>query len=49
MIRGRNGKTTKVTESKLVLDSEFLFSTFSFDLVLTVQVFGVALNQKFGP
>ena len=34
--RGRNGKTTKVADSELVLGAEFLSTTFSFDLVLTV-------------
>ena len=47
MSQGRNGKTTKVAESKLVLGAEFLFTTFSFDLVLTVQVLCVALHQNF--
>ena len=47
MSRGRNGKTTKVAESKLVLGAEFLFTTFSFDLVLTAQVFCVGLHQSF--
>ena len=42
------GKTTKVAESKLVLGAEFLFATFSFDLVLTAHVFCVALHQSFG-
>ena len=42
------GKTTKVAESKLVLGAEFLFATFSFDLVLTAHVFCVALYQSFG-
>ena len=41
-------KTTKVAESKLVLGAEFLFATFSFDLVLTAHVFCVALHQSFG-
>ena len=31
--RRRNDKTTKLAESKLVLGAEFLFTTFSFDLV----------------
>ena len=48
MSRRRNGKTTKVTESKLVLGDEFLVTTYSFDLVLTAQVFCVALHQSFG-
>ena len=39
---------TKVVENKLVLGAEFLFATFSFDLILTVQVFCVALHQNFG-
>ena len=34
MSRGRNDKTNKVAESKLVLDDEVLFTTFSFDLIL---------------
>ena len=42
------GKTTKVAESKLVLGAEFLFTTFTFDLVLTAHVFCVALHQSFG-
>ena len=42
------GKTTKVAESKLVLGVEFLFTTFTLDLVLTAHVFGVALRQSFG-
>ena len=42
MSQGKNGKITKVTESKLVLGAEFLFTTFSLDLVLTVQVFCVS-------
>ena len=42
------GKTTKVAESKLVLGAEFLFTTFTFDLVLTAHVFCVALHQRFG-
>ena len=46
--RERNGKTTKVADSELVLGAEFLFTTFSFDLVLTVKVFCVALHQNFG-
>ena len=41
MSRGRNRITTKVAESKSVLGAEFLFTTFSFDLVLTVQVFEI--------
>ena len=41
------GKTTKVAESKLVLGAEFLFTTFTFDLVLTTHVFCVALHQSF--
>ena len=40
-------KTTKVAESKLVLGTEFLFTTFTFDLVLTAHVFCVALHQRF--
>ena len=42
MSQGKNGKITKVTESKLVLGAEFLFTTFSLDLVLTVPVFCVS-------
>ena len=42
------GKTTKDTESKLVLGAEFLFTTFTFNLVLTAHVFFVALHQSFG-
>ena len=38
------GKITKVAESKLVLGAEFLFTTFTFDLVLTAHVFCVALH-----
>ena len=34
MSRGRNDKTNKVAESKLVLDDEVLLTTFSFDLIL---------------
>ena len=41
-------KTTKVAESKLVLGTEFLFTTFTFDLVLTAHVFCVALHESFG-
>ena len=33
--RRRNDKTNKVAESKSVLGGEFLFTTLSFDLVLT--------------
>ena len=40
------GKITKVAESKLVLDAEFLFTTFTLYLVLTAHVFCVALNQS---
>ena len=49
MSRGRNSKTTKVPQSNLVLGAEFLSATFSFDLflVLTVEVFCVALHQNF--
>ena len=39
MSRGRNERTTKVAESKLVLSAEFLLTTFSFDLVLNAHVF----------
>ena len=42
------GKTNKVAESKLVLGAEFLFTAFTFDLVLTARVFCVALHQSFG-
>ena len=42
------GKTTKVAESKLVLGVEFLFTIFTFDLVLTAHIFCVALHQSFG-
>ena len=42
------GKITKVAESKLVLGVEFLFTTFTFDLVLIALVFCVALHQSFG-
>ena len=42
------GKTTKVAESKLVLGAEFLFTIFTFDLVLTAHVFYAALHQSFG-
>ena len=48
MSRGRNGKTTKIAHGKLALGAEFLFTIFSFDLVLTAQVFCVALHQNFG-
>ena len=48
MSRGRNGKTTKVAENKLVLGVEFFFTKFSFDLVLTTHVFCVALHQSIG-
>ena len=48
MSRGRKGKTTKVAEGKLVLGAEFLFTTFSLDLVLTTHIFCVALHQSFG-
>ena len=41
------GKTNKVAESKLALGAEFLFTTFSFDLVLTAHVFYIALHQSF--
>ena len=41
-------KNTKVAESNLVLGAEFLFTTFSFDLVLPAHVFCVALHQRFG-
>ena len=42
------GKTTKVAESKLVFGTEFLFTTFTFDLALTAHVFCVPLHQSFG-
>ena len=42
------GKTTKVAESRLVLGVEFLFTIFTFDLVLTAHIFCVALHQSFG-
>ena len=42
------GKTTKVAESNLVLGVEFLFTIFTFDLVLTAYIFCVALHQSFG-
>ena len=32
----RNGKNTKVAESKIILGAEFLFATFIFDLVCNV-------------
>ena len=41
MFRGRNSKTNKVAERKLVLVAEFLFTTSSFGLILTIQVFFV--------
>ena len=41
MSQGRKRITTKVAESKSVLGAKFLFTTFSFDLVLTVQVFEI--------
>ena len=49
MSRERNSKTPKVAESKLVLGAEFLSTAFNFDLflVLTVEVFCVALHQNF--
>ena len=40
------GKITKVAESKLVLDAEFLFTPFTLYLVLTAHVFCVALHQS---
>ena len=43
----KKGKTTKVAESKLVLGADFLFTRFTFDLVLTAHVFCVALHQSF--
>ena len=43
-----NDKITKVAERKLVLGVDFLFTTFSFNLVLTARVFCVALHQTFG-
>ena len=48
MSRGKKSKTTKVAESKSVLDVEFLSKTFNFDFVLTTQTFCVALHQSFG-
>ena len=48
MSRGRNGRTTKVAKSKLVLSAEFLLTTFSFDLILNAHVFCVAFHQSFG-
>ena len=42
------GKTTKVAESSLVLGTEFLFTAFTFDLVLAAYIFCVALHQSFG-
>ena len=48
MSRGRNGKTTNVAESKLVLGAEIFFTTFNFDLVSTAHVFCVALHQSVG-
>ena len=48
MSRGRKDRTTKVAESNLVLGAEFLFTISSFNLVLTAQVFCVALYQSFG-
>ena len=47
MSRGRNSKTNKVAESKLVLGAEFLSTTFNFDLVLIIEVFCIALHQNF--
>ena len=47
MSRGKNDKNTKVAVSKLVLGAKFLFTTFSFDLILAAQVFYVALHQNF--
>ena len=44
----RKGKTKKVAESKSVLDAEFLFTRFVFDLVLTAHIFCIALHQSFG-
>ena len=38
------GKTTKVAESKLVLGAEFLFTIFTFDLVLTAHIFCAAFK-----
>ena len=46
-LREKN-KTTKVAESKSVLGAEFLFTTFTFDLVLNIHVFRVALHKSFG-
>ena len=49
MSRERNSKTTKVAERKLVLGAEFLSTPLSFGLflVLTAEVFCVALHQNF--
>ena len=44
MSRGRNSKTTEVAESKFVLGAKFLFTTLSFNLLLTARVFCVALH-----
>ena len=44
----QKGKTIKVAESKLVLGAELLFTTFTFDLILTAHVFCLALHQSFG-
>ena len=41
-------KTKKVAESKSVLDAEFLFTRFVFELVLTTHVFCAAMLQSFG-
>ena len=40
--------TTTVAENKLILSAKFLFTAFSFDLVLTAQVFCVTFHQNFG-
>ena len=48
MSQGRSNRINKVAESKLVLGAEFLFTTFSFSLVLAAQVFCVALYQNLG-
>ena len=48
MTRGKNSKSTKVAESKLVLGAELLFKIFRFDLVLSAQVFCVALHESLG-
>ena len=44
MSRGKNSKSTKVAESMLALGAELLFKIFRFDLVLSAEVFCVALH-----